>query len=55
MYRSFGKPGSQYDFEQVDVAALKDKARELEAQQKGLKKKKINPKVVNMIDRSVIL
>lgn len=29
---------------------LKEKARELEEQQKGMKKK-INPKVLNMIDR----
>ncbi|KAL4247183.1 SMC family protein [Abortiporus biennis] len=46
---NFGKEGSQYDFESVDVDRLKEKARELEAQQKGMKKK-INPKVINMID-----
>ncbi|THG98165.1 hypothetical protein EW026_g3966 [Hermanssonia centrifuga] len=45
----FGKPGSQYDFSTVDVNRLKDKARELESQQKGMKKK-INPKVITMID-----
>ncbi|GBE85556.1 Structural maintenance of chromosomes protein [Sparassis crispa] len=46
---SFGKRGSQYDFTAVDVALLKEKARDLEAQQKGMKKK-VNPKVINMID-----
>jgi hypothetical protein len=46
----FGKPGSQYDFNAVDVAGLKEKARELEQQQRGMKKK-VNPKVINMIDR----
>ncbi len=50
MDRLFGKPGSQYDFSTVDVNRLKDKARELESQQKGMKKK-INPKVITMIDR----
>jgi hypothetical protein len=29
---------------------LKEKAKELEASQKGMKKK-VNPKVINMIDR----
>ena len=47
--RSFGKTGSQYDFTGVDVNRLREKAKEIEAQQKGLKKK-INPKVINMID-----
>ncbi|KZT03117.1 condensin complex subunit SMC2 [Laetiporus sulphureus 93-53] len=46
---SFGKPGSQYDFAAVDINRLKEKARDLEAQQKGMKKK-VNPKVINMID-----
>ncbi|CAL1701767.1 unnamed protein product [Somion occarium] len=48
-HESFGQPGGQYDFSLVDVGRLKEKARELEAQQKGMKKK-INPKVINMID-----
>lgn len=51
--RQFGKPGSPYDFSKVDVNRLKDKARDLEAQQKGMKKK-VNPKVINMIDRYVV-
>ncbi|KAI0919976.1 hypothetical protein AcV5_001907 [Taiwanofungus camphoratus] len=45
----FGKPGSPYDFSGADVGLLKEKARELETQQKGMKKK-VNPKVINMID-----
>lgn len=47
--RLFGKPGSPYDFSGADVGLLKEKARELETQQKGMKKK-VNPKVINMID-----
>lgn len=39
-----------YDFEGNDVERLKTKATELEEAQKGMKKK-INPKVINMIDR----
>ncbi|KAI5123009.1 hypothetical protein M0805_007631 [Coniferiporia weirii] len=45
----FGKPGSAFDFAANDMGRLKEKARELEEQQKGMKKK-INPKVLNMID-----
>ncbi|KZT64707.1 hypothetical protein DAEQUDRAFT_599662 [Daedalea quercina L-15889] len=51
-HESFGKPGSQYDFTGVDVNRLREKAKEIEAQQKGMKKK-INPKVINMIDTCV--
>jgi len=47
--QNFGKPGSPYDFAAVDVGRLKEKAKELETQQKGMKKK-VNPKVMNMID-----
>ena len=50
--RLFGKKDSQYDFDSVDVSKLKEKARELEEAQKGMKKK-VNPKVLNMIDRCV--
>jgi structural maintenance of chromosome 2 len=46
----FGQTGSQYDFAAVDIGRLKEKARELEDAQKGMKKK-VNPKVINMIDR----
>ncbi|KAI9507224.1 condensin complex subunit SMC2 [Russula earlei] len=45
----FGQAGSQYDFSKVDFGQLKDRARELEEQQRGMKKK-VNPKVMNMID-----
>jgi structural maintenance of chromosome 2 len=48
----FGKPDSQYDFAKLDVGQLKERARELEETQKGMKKK-VNPKVINMIDRCV--
>lgn len=51
--RQFGKAGSLYDFEGNDVERLKTKATELEEAQKGMKKK-INPKVINMIDRWVV-
>ena len=47
--RSFGKPGSPYDFDSVDIGALSGKADELEARQRGMKKK-VNPKVMNMIE-----
>jgi hypothetical protein len=48
----FGQPGSQYDFSKIDIGQLKDRARELEEQQRGMKKK-VNPKVMNMIDTCV--
>jgi structural maintenance of chromosome 2 len=46
----FGRKGSPYDFSAVDIGQMKEKARELEDMQKGMKKK-VNPKVINMIDR----
>lgn len=50
--RLFGKSGSAYDFNDpsVDMKKMAEKARELEESQKGMSKK-VNPKVVNMIDR----
>ncbi|KAH9979381.1 condensin complex subunit SMC2 [Lactifluus volemus] len=45
----FDQSGSQYDFSKIDIAQMKDRARELEEQQRGMKKK-VNPKVMNMID-----
>jgi structural maintenance of chromosome 2 len=48
--RLFGKPGTQYDFAAVDIGKMREKARELEESQKGMKKK-VNPKVLTMIDR----
>ena len=49
-YRLFGKKGTPYDFAVVDISGLKKKARELEESQKGMKKK-VTPKVINMIGR----
>lgn len=48
--RLFGRQGTPYDFTGLDVHSLRDKARELESQQKSMKKK-VNPKAMNMIDR----
>lgn len=45
----FGRKGSQYYFEGLNIAGLKTKAQELEKAQSG-QKKKVNPKSVNMID-----
>ncbi|KAH9955702.1 P-loop containing nucleoside triphosphate hydrolase protein [Russula dissimulans] len=45
----FGQAGSQYDFSKVDIGQLKDRAHELEEQQRGMNKK-VNPRVMNMID-----
>jgi structural maintenance of chromosome 2 len=39
-----------YDFAAVDIGGLKEKGRELEESQKGMKKK-VNYKVINMVDR----
>ena len=41
-----------YDWSGIDVPQAKERARELEELQKGMKKK-INPKVLNMIDTLV--
>ena len=49
----FGQAGSQYDFGSLDIGQSKDRARELEEQQRGMKKK-VNPKVMNMIDTCVL-
>ncbi|KAI6127030.1 condensin complex subunit SMC2 [Pisolithus sp. B1] len=46
---SFGKPGTQYDFDKIDVEALQAKANDLEEKQRNAKRK-VNPKVMNMID-----
>ncbi|KAF8059920.1 condensin complex subunit SMC2 [Lyophyllum atratum] len=45
----FGKAGTQYDFRGQDIGTMKEKAKGLEESQKGMKKK-VNPKVMNMID-----
>jgi len=48
--RLFGKPGTQYTVRGDDLTPLKLRSEELKTAQEGLKKK-INPKVMNMIDR----
>lgn len=48
--RFFGKANTQYDFDGVNLSQVREKTRELEAQQKGMGRK-INTKVMNMIDR----
>ncbi|KAG8880639.1 Structural maintenance of chromosomes protein 2 [Tulasnella sp. 331] len=47
----FGKPGSTYNYNDrgQDIKKMAEKARELEESQKGMSKK-VNPKVMNMID-----
>ncbi|GJE94134.1 condensin complex subunit SMC2 [Phanerochaete sordida] len=45
----FGRPGTAYDFRDVDAHSLREKTRELEGQQKSMKKK-VNPKAMAMID-----
>jgi hypothetical protein len=49
----FGQPGSQNDINKIDIGQLKDRTRELEEQQRGMKKK-VDPKVMNMIDMCVL-
>lgn len=48
--RLFGNPGTQYNVKGDDLTPLRSRSDELKAAQEGLKKK-INPKVMNMIDR----
>jgi hypothetical protein len=50
--RFFGKSGSPYDFNGVNLSHARDQCRELETQQKGMGRK-INTKVMNMIDKYV--
>ena len=50
--RFFGKPGTAYDFAANDMSHLKEKARELEEQQKGMKKK-VNAKAPHTLERFV--
>jgi structural maintenance of chromosome 2 len=47
--REFGRPGSQYDFDSINVGQLREKVTELEHLHKGMKKK-VNEKVINTID-----
>lgn len=50
LYSEFGNPGSQYDFTSIEVDTLRKRCDELESSTEGMKKK-VNPKVMNMIDR----
>ncbi|ODO05464.1 hypothetical protein I350_04514 [Cryptococcus amylolentus CBS 6273] len=45
----FGKAGTPYDFQGVNLAQAREQCKELESQHKGMGKK-INTKVMNMID-----
>ncbi|KAF5360038.1 hypothetical protein D9758_007643 [Tetrapyrgos nigripes] len=45
----FGQEGTQYYFEAMDVAEMRANAEELEKSQRA-KKKKVNPKVMNMLE-----
>lgn len=53
-FSQFGKEGTPYHFAGQDIGRLREKAKELEESQKGMKKK-VNPKVMNMIDKWVPL
>ena len=54
LFRSqFGNPGTQYDWGGKTINDLDHKVKELEENQRGMKKK-INPKVMNMIDKWVV-
>ena len=46
----FGDPGTQYDWGGKSINDLDHKVKELEETQRGMKKK-VNPKVMNMIDK----
>ena len=46
---AFGEPGSMYDFSKHSMSEVRRMCRRLEEQQSGMKKK-VNPKVMNMID-----
>ncbi|OXG15252.1 nuclear condensin complex protein [Cryptococcus neoformans Tu401-1] len=48
-HQFFGKAGTPYDFRSIDLQQARDQCRELESQATGMGKK-INPKVMNMID-----
>jgi structural maintenance of chromosome 2 len=46
---NFGRPGTPYDFNGQDISECKSSLRNLTERSQGMKKK-INPKVMNMID-----
>lgn len=49
-HRTFGKEGSLYNFNGVRMNEMKKKCQQLEEEQASMKKK-VNPKVLSMIDR----
>lgn len=49
----FNRAGGKYDFRQCDMGKLREEVVELENKQKA-QKKKVNYKVVNMIDELVL-
>jgi structural maintenance of chromosome 2 len=46
----FGQEGTAYDFAKHNMNEVRRSCKKLEEQQSGMKKK-VNPKVLNMIDR----
>jgi hypothetical protein len=50
--RLFGKAGSRYDFQGVNLPQIRKQCAELETQQKSASRK-VNNKVMSMIDRFV--
>lgn len=50
--RTFGKPSSPYNFNGTDMRNVKEKCRQLEETHRTMKRK-VNPKVLSMIDRRV--
>jgi structural maintenance of chromosome 2 len=52
VYRSFRRPGTPFDWSKVDPKALRERAEQLEAEQKK-DQKMLNPKAVALIERCV--
>ena len=48
--RTFGKEGSPYNFAGAPMGEMKKKCQQLEEDQQSMRKK-VNPKVLSMIDR----
>jgi hypothetical protein len=49
----FSQQRSQCDFSEIDIGLLEDRAQELDQQQWRMKKK-VNQKVINMINKCVL-
>jgi structural maintenance of chromosome 2 len=50
MCRYFGKPGTPYDFDGVNLNETRERTRELEVHHKSLSRK-VNKSVMSMIER----